>query len=68
MRRSIIRYLRNRPITGDARYGKRVPDDVTGVWTREKRLVTDAYGNRVDPRDDGAYDNIRDSLDGNENN
>jgi hypothetical protein len=55
MRRT-IRYRRNAPIGGDAAFGRRVMDEVTGVWTREGRLVTDGDGFRVDPRLDGGMD------------
>jgi hypothetical protein len=49
-RRKAIKYKRNPPIRGDARDGDLVQDDITGAWTRERRLVTDYEGYRVDPR------------------
>lgn len=52
-RPDVIRYRSNGIILGQRPLGKFVQDDVTGYWTYEAYLTTNAFGERVDSRGDG---------------
>lgn len=45
-------------------FGRKVRDEVSGIWTYEERLIADDDGNQVDQRDRGTWDRRYD-LDGN---
>lgn len=50
-----IRYRRNRPPNVNARFGRKVMDEMTGFWTYEGRCIRNQQGFLVDGRGDG-YD------------
>lgn len=52
-RPDVIRYRSNGIILGKKPLGRKVQDAVTGFWTYEAYLTTNAFGERVDSRGDG---------------
>jgi hypothetical protein len=50
-----IRYKRNPLPNRNARFGRKVMDEVTGFWTYEGLTVINQQGYRIDPRR-GGYD------------